>query len=148
MFRQPAGRPLARSEFFADRMASRPLLTNTVARGQLEEDTEFYTGLRGTNGITTFPFPVTMQLLQQGKEQFEIYCAVCHGRTGAGNGTIVQRGFPAPPSYHIARLREAPPGHFVDVIKRGYGIMFSYGDRVDATNRWAIAAYIQALQLS
>ena len=148
MFRQPSSKPLARNDFFDDEMASRPLLTNTVARGHLQDNDPFHTGVNGTNPITTFPFPLSLEILQRGREQFEIYCAACHGRTGAGNGMIVQRGFPAPPSYHIDRLRESPPGHVVDVINRGYGIMYSYGERIDATNRWAIAAYIRALQLS
>jgi mono/diheme cytochrome c family protein len=148
MFRQPSSKPLARSDFFANEMASRPLLTNTVARGHLDDASPFFTGLNGTNPVPAFPLPVTIELLKQGRQQFETYCAVCHDRTGEGQGMIVQRGFPAPPSYHIDRLRDAPPGHFVDVIRNGYGIMYSYGDRVDATNRWAIAAYIRALQTS
>src|SRR5436190_311661 len=149
MFQQPSSKPLATSDFFrADYMASRPLVAHTVARGHLEADQAFYRGKIGTNLVTTFPIPITRETLERGRERFEIYCAPCHGRTGAGNGMIVQRGYPAPPSYHIDRLRKAPPGHVVDVINRGYGIMYSYGERIDATNRWAIAAYIRALQLS
>ena len=129
-------------------MASRPVVMHTVARGQLNEDEAFYTGKIGTNLVTTFPVPVTQELLERGRERFEIYCSVCHGRTGEGNGMIVQRGFPVPPSYHIDRLRQAPVGHFFDVMTQGYGIMYSYAERVKPEDRWAIAAYIRALQLS
>ncbi len=92
--------------------------------------------------------PVTRQSLARGRERFNIYCAVCHGATGDGNGMIVQRGFPQPPSFHDQRLRDAPAGHFVDVITNGYGVMYSYASRVAPEDRWAIAAYIRALQLS
>lgn len=149
MFNQPFSKPLERSDFFLDnQMASRPVVSNTVARGQLEEDQALYTGLQGTNLVADFPFPITREVLERGRERYEIYCAVCHGRTGEGNGMIVQRGFPQPPSYHIARLREAPVGHFFDVITHGYGVMYSYASRVEPRDRWAIAAYIRALQLS
>ena len=148
MFVQPKSNPLKESEFFSDGGASRPLPAHTVARGRLDLDEQYYTGKIGTNLVTTFPNPVTPALLQRGRERFDIYCAPCHGRTGDGNGMIVQRGFPAPPSFHIDRLREAPPGHFFDVMTRGYGIMYSYAQRVEPSDRWAIAAYIRALQLS
>ncbi len=92
--------------------------------------------------------PVTLALLQRGQEQFRIYCTPCHSELGDGNGMIVQRGFPHPPSYEEARLRAAPVQHFFDVITHGYGVMYSYADRVDTADRWAIAAYIRALQLS
>ena len=92
--------------------------------------------------------PVTMTLLERGRERFDIYCAPCHGRTGDGNGVIVQRGFPRPPSYYNDALRNAPSQHFYDVITHGYGVMFSYADRVEPGDRWAIAAYIRALQAS
>jgi cytochrome c553 len=149
MFQQPSGRPLEKADFFRDnQMASRPLVPHTVARGQLNDDEAFYTGKIGTNLVETFPIPITREILKRGRERFDIYCAPCHGRTGDGNGMIRQRGFPAPPSYHIERLREAPPGHFFDVMTRGYGIMYSYASRVEQADRWAIAAYIRALQLS
>jgi mono/diheme cytochrome c family protein len=86
--------------------------------------------------------------LERGRERYDIFCSVCHGRTGEGNGMIVQRGFPPPPSYHIDRLREAPAGHFFHVITHGYGVMYSYATHVPPADRWAIAAYIRALQLS
>ncbi|HEY7298308.1 MAG TPA: cytochrome c [Xanthobacteraceae bacterium] len=94
------------------------------------------------------PPPVTIALLERGQQRFDINCAPCHGRVGDGNGMIVQRGFPHPPSYYIERLRDAPNQHFYDVITHGYGIMYSYADRVEPADRWAIAAYIRALQAS
>lgn len=94
------------------------------------------------------PPPLTMALLQRGRQRFDIYCAPCHGRLGDGNGIIVQRGFPRPPSYYIDRLRKAPSQHFYDVITHGYGVMYPYADRVDPADRWAITAYIRALQAS
>jgi cytochrome c553 len=148
MYDQPRSDPLEKSDFFADGAASRPLVAGTVARGHLDEDEAFYLGMIGTNLVTEFPMPVTREVLNRGRERFEIYCSVCHGRTGDGNGMIPQRGFPAPPSYHIDRLREAPVGHFYDVITRGYGVMYSYASRVEPADRWAIAAYIRTLQLS
>jgi len=149
MFLQPSERPLEHSTFFRDNeMASRPLPAHTVARGQLDEDEAFYTGKIGTNLITQFPMPITREVLLRGQERFDIYCAPCHGRTGEGNGMIPQRGYPAPPSYHTDRLRTVPVGHFFDVITHGYGVMYSYANRVEPEDRWAIAAYIRALQLS
>jgi hypothetical protein len=149
MFQQASSRPLEKSEFFRDnRMASRPVVPNTVARGHLNDDDAFYTGKVGTNLVTEFPYPITREMLERGRQRFEIYCAPCHGRTGDGNGMIVQRGFPPPPSYHIDRLRTAPIGHFYDVITHGYGVMYPYAARVEPRDRWAIAAYIRALQLS
>jgi len=92
--------------------------------------------------------PVTMALLERGQQRFDIYCAPCHSKIGDGRGMIVQRGFPQPPSYYIARLRDAPNQHFYDVITHGYGAMYSYADRVGVEDRWAIVAYIRALQAS
>lgn len=94
------------------------------------------------------PPPVTLALLQRGRQRFDINCSPCHGRVGDGNGMIVQRGFPRPPSYYIDRLRNVPSQHFYDVITNGYGVMYSYADRVEPADRWAIAAYIRALQAS
>lgn len=148
MVNQQRLKPLAESPFFADERGSRVPPPHTVARGQLRDDEQFYTGKIGNDLAATFPLPVTREVLKRGRERFEIFCAACHGYTGAGNGIIVQRGFPAPPSFHEARLVAAPPGHFVDVITRGYGVMYSYASRVAPADRWAIAAYIRALQLS
>lgn len=139
----------AGASLFPDNASSRPLVADTVARGQARTDLPFYEGRENAPGrplVTTFPFPMTRQILDRGHERFNIYCAPCHGRTGAGNGMIVQRGFPAPPSYYLPRLRTAPVGHFFDVITNGYGVMYSYNDRVQPEDRWAIVAYIRALQ--
>jgi mono/diheme cytochrome c family protein len=140
--------PLEASGFYPDDASSRSLPAHTMARGQLREDEPFYTGHVGPKLVSTFPAPVTRGQIERGRERFEIYCAVCHGRTGEGNGMIVQRGFPAPPSFHIERLRNAPVGHFYEVITNGYGLMYSYASRVEPADRWAIAAYIRALQMS
>ena len=149
MFHQPYSKPLARSDFFRDNeMASRPVVAHTVARGHLDADRVFYSGKVGTNLVDTFPIAINRSTLERGRERFEIYCAPCHGRTGEGNGMIVQRGYPAPPSYHIDRLRQAPVGHFFDVMTQGYGVMYSYAQRVAPEDRWAIAAYIRVLQQS
>jgi len=148
MVDQQKVKPLAGDGFFADDRGARLPPPHTVARGQLRDDEQFYTGKIGNNLAATFPMPVTHQLLSRGQQRFDIYCAVCHGATGAGNGMIVQRGFPAPPSFHEERLHAAPVGHFVDVITNGYGVMYSYASRVAPEDRWAIAAYIRALQLS
>jgi mono/diheme cytochrome c family protein len=148
MFRQPKSKPLGQSNFFPDDMASRPAPPHTVARGNLQNDDAFFTGMMGTNLVTTFPFPITRETLQRGRERFEINCVPCHGEAGDGRGMVVQRGFPAPPSYHVERLRAAPVGHFFDVMTHGYGVMYSFATRVTPEDRWAIAAYIRALQLS
>ena len=148
MFVQPLSKPLKSSDFFRDGMASRPVVAHTVARGQENEDEAFYRGKIGTNFVETFPFPITREVLERGHQRFDIYCSVCHARTGEGNGMIVQRGYPPPPSYHIERLRQVPVGHFYDVMTQGYGIMYSYAHAVKPSDRWAIAAYIRVLQLS
>ncbi len=141
-------KPLAEENFFADGRGSRLPPAHTVARGQLREDEQFYTGKIGDQLAATFPMPVTRATLARGQARFEIYCAACHGRIGDADGMIVQRGFPQPPSLHEQRLRDAPVGHFFDVITHGYGVMYSYASRVSPEDRWAIAAYIRALQLS
>jgi len=148
MFEHSKSRPLSESTFFADCTVSRPIPANTVARGHLDADDHFYRGRKGTNLVETFPFPISRQTLERGRERYDIYCSVCHGRTGRANGMIVQRGFPQPPDFHIPRLQEAPVGHFYDVITHGYGVMYSYAARVEPADRWAIAAYIRALQLT
>jgi cytochrome c553 len=140
----PGGSPV-----FANQGSSRPLVPDTVARGQAHTDLPLYEGREQAPGrplVTTFPFPITRKVLDRGQERFNIYCSPCHGRTGEGNGMIVQRGFPSPPSYYLPRLRQAPVGHFFDVITNGYGVMYSFNDRVKPEDRWAIAAYIRVLQ--
>ena len=149
MFQQPYSKPLAPNSFFQDnQMASRPVVEHTVARGHLDANSIFYTGKVGSNLVDAFPQPITRATLERGRERFEIYCSPCHGRTGQGDGMIVQRGYPAPPSYDVERLRQAPVGHFFDVITHGYGVMYSYAQRVSPEDRWAIAAYIRVLQQS
>jgi len=148
MFDHSKYRPLEESTFFADGSVSRPIPANTVARGHLDADDHFYRGRKGTNLVETFPFPISRETLERGRERYGIYCSICHGATGKGNGMIVQRGFPPPPDFHIPRLQEAPVGHFFDVITHGYGVMYSYASRVEPADRWAIVAYIRALQLS
>lgn len=141
-------KPLEPSPVFLDARSSRNLPADTVARGHLITDSAFETGRANGLLVTTLPVPVTPQLIDRGQQRFNIYCSPCHGRTGSGDGMIVQRGFPTPPSYHIDRLRRAPVGHFFDVITNGYGVMYSYSDRVAVPDRWAIAAYIRVLQRS
>jgi mono/diheme cytochrome c family protein len=148
MYEQPRVDPLEPSNFFGDRRSARQPVAGTVARGQLRADERFYTGMSAGQLINEIPVKVTRQLLDRGRERFNIHCAPCHDRAGYGNGTIAQRGFRHPPSYHIDRLRDAPIGHFFDVMSRGYGAMQDVSDRVTPQDRWAIAAYIRALQLS
>lgn len=145
---QPKYLPYKGTDFWGDGRSERQPVPGTVARGQLKLDELFYTGK--VNGVLAdeFPFPITPADLERGRQRFNIYCTPCHGYTGNGRGMIVQRGFPSPPSYHIQRLREAPAGHFFDVITNGYGAMYSYAARVAPADRWRIIAYIRALQLS
>jgi mono/diheme cytochrome c family protein len=145
---QPRFKPLAESDFYSDLRSARPPVEGTVARGQLHEDTYFYSGKLGNNPGDYMPFPVTGEVLARGRERFNIYCAPCHSRTGDGNGMIVQRGFRAPPSYHTERLRKAPLGYFFDVMTEGFGAMPEYASQIPARDRWTIVAYIRALQLS
>jgi mono/diheme cytochrome c family protein len=144
----PSYDPLQQSAFFADGAASRMLVANTVARGQLREDDHLFTGKVNGQPATEFPMPVTADVMARGQERFNVYCSPCHGRTGKGDGMIVQRGFRAPPSYHEERLRDAPVGYFFDVMTNGFGAMQDYSAQVPVTDRWAIAAYIRALQFS
>jgi mono/diheme cytochrome c family protein len=150
-------KPLEPSPAFNDRRSSRPIEPGTVARTNLRIDRSAATAAPpAPNGLlpdgqptNEFPYPITRELLARGQNRYNIYCSMCHARDGAGNGMVVQRGFPPPPSYHIERLRRAPVGHFYDVITNGYGVMYSFSDRVqDPADRWAIAAYIRVLQLS
>jgi mono/diheme cytochrome c family protein len=145
---QPRLQSDASSTFFPDGRADRPEIPDTVARGHMRTDELLYTGK--INGVVAdqFPFPVTQQVLEKGQARFNIYCSPCHDYTGSGRGMIVQRGFPPPPSYHTDKLRNAPVGHFFDVMTEGHGAMYSYAARVSPEDRWAIAAYIRALQLS
>jgi len=145
---QPRYKPLEPSTFFDDGRSARPVIAGTIARGHLKLDEGFYTGKVNGVELAAFPFPITRAVLDRGRERYNIYCTPCHDRTGDGQGMIVQRGFPPPPSYHIDRLRQAPAGHFYSVITNGYGTMYSYASRITPEDRWAIVAYIRALQLS
>jgi len=148
MHDQPRFKPLAMSDFYADLRSARPPVEGAVARGQLHEDAYFYTGKIGNNPGDYLPFPATREVLERGQQRFNIYCAPCHSRLGDGNGMIVQRGFKQPPSYHIERLEKAPLGYFFDVMTNGFGAMPSYVAQIPERDRWAIVAYIRALQLS
>ena len=145
---QPYYRPLAKSDFFNDDRSARLPVEGTVARGDLQEDTYLYTGKINNAPGEYMPFPVTKEVLDRGRERFNINCTPCHGRVGDGNGFIPTRGFRQPPSYHIERLRKAPIGYFFDVMTHGYGVMPEYGTQVEPRDRWCIAAYVRALQLS
>jgi mono/diheme cytochrome c family protein len=170
---QPRYKAYKKSEFFRDDKAMRDLPEGTVARGFLREDKAFYAGKKENAGMTTtapvetttdasgntlvssfpdaveeFPVPVTKELLDRGEERYKIFCIVCHGPVGNGDGMIVRRGFPQPPTYHDDRLRNAPVGHFFDVMTNGWGKMNSYASQVPPADRWAIVAYIRALQIS
>ena len=146
---QPKQNPLSRSDFFADQRSERPPVEGTVARGQLHEDTYFYTGKVGNGPGDYMPFPVTKEVLERGRERYNIYCAPCHSRVGDGNGFVPSRGFARkPPSYHIPRLQKAPLGYFYDVISNGFGIMPDYASQIPPEDRWNIVAYVRALQLS
>jgi len=144
----PRYEPLEASTFFADGRSSRPLLANTVARGQLRQDRHLYEGVVNGQPAETLPMPVTAALMARGQERFNVFCSPCHGRSGEGDGMIVQRGFRKPPSYHEDRLRNAPVGYFFDVMTHGFGAMQDYSAQLPVADRWAIAAYIRALQLS
>jgi mono/diheme cytochrome c family protein len=148
MHNQPKYRGLRPSVFFADGSSARPLIEGTVARGTLEEDEAFFTGKNGKEDVKELPIAVDEKVLNRGQERFDIYCGPCHDRTGSGNGMVVQRGYRQPPSFHIDRLRQAAPGHFFDVMTNGFGAMPDYRVQTSARDRWAIVAYIRALQLS
>jgi mono/diheme cytochrome c family protein len=176
MHDQPKYKPLDKSAFFADGRASRSLPEGTVARNQLRDDAPLYTGKIGQGQqagetdasqgvaatpsqnasltaqyegfVNTFPFPIDQRALDRGQQRYNIYCSVCHGRTGDGLGMIVRRGYRQPPSYHDDRLRQAPAGYFFDVITNGFGAMPDYSAQIPPDDRWRIIAYIRALQLS
>ena len=141
--------PLRPSGFFQDGRSERPLIEGTVARGHLDDDTALYAGM-GPDGkpVDTFPFPVTQEVMQQGQQRFDIYCAPCHDRTGRGDGMIVRRGYKHPPSYYSDQVRQLSNGFIFDVISRGFGAMPDYAAQIPARDRWAIVAYIRALQFS
>ena len=146
---QPRQNPLSYSDFYADHRSARPPVEGTVARGQLNADSYFYTGKIGTEPGNYMPFPVTKEVLDRGRVRYNIYCAPCHSRVGDGQGFVPSRGFSRmPPSYHIPRLQKAPLGYFFDVMTNGFGIMPDYASQISTRDRWDIVAYIRALQLS
>ena len=156
---QPKMKPFRGSTFFADGLAGRQPIEGTVPRGFLRTDTEYFTGKKSASSAVTqtnpfaddtdtFPFPITKETVQRGRERYEIFCSVCHGMTGNGDGMIVRRGFRRAASFNDDRLRQAPVGHFFDAITNGWGAMPSYSSQIAVQDRWAIIAYIRALQLS
>jgi hypothetical protein len=148
MHDQPKFIPQRGTDFYADGRSARPQVENTVARGQLHEDSYFYTGMLDGKEGNVMPFPVTMEVLQRGQERYNIYCTPCHSRVGNGEGMIVQRGYRPAGNYHTPRLMAAPLGHFFYVMTNGFGAMPDYAAQVSPQDRWAIVAYIKALQLS
>lgn len=149
MHDQPKLKPYRSSEFFANGSGMRALPAHTVARGSLQEDTHYFTGRMPDGSMATeLPMPMTKALLKRGQERFTIYCTPCHGQTGDGRGMVVRRGYKQPTSYHDERLRQVPIGYFFDVMTNGFAVMPSYAPQVPPEDRWAIAAYIRALQLS
>ncbi len=148
MAEQPRYEPLKESEFFDDQRASRPLVEGTVARGHLGDDEHLYRGVVDGKPANSFPFTMDRQALLRGQERYNIFCAPCHDQVGTGQGMIVRRGLRAPASFHIDRLRETPEGTFFEHITKGFGVMPDYAQQITPEDRWAIVAYIRALQLS
>lgn len=149
MYDQEKYEPYETSTLFADGASARPFPQGTVARGALAEDRPYHTGtLPDGSFVAEIPVAVDRALLARGRERFDVFCSPCHGRLGEGNGMVAQRGYKRPPSYHVARLRTMPDGYFFDVITRGFGQMPSYATQVPVDDRWAIVAYVRALQLS
>ena len=143
MANQPRVNPLAPSDFFADGRSARPAIENTVARGSVENE-----GLFVPKDSNTFPLPLTKELLQRGQERYNIFCTPCHGLQGDGQGIVAMRGMKHPPSYHQDRLRAEPNGYIYDIITNGFGAMYGYSAQISPRDRWAIVAYVRALQLS
>jgi hypothetical protein len=148
MHDQPRFEPFEASAVFADGRSARPRVPGTVARGELIDDDLLATGRVAGELADLFPFEVTRPVLERGRERFGIFCAPCHAADGGGDGMIVRRGMRRPTSFHAERLREAPAGHFFDVITRGFGAMYDYSDRIAPADRWAIVAYVRVLQRS
>ena len=148
MHDQPKFVPLRETSFFADNRSARPPVDGTVAQGNLRDDPLLYTGKIEGADSAVFPFPIDASLMGRGEERFNIDCSPCHGRTGQGDGMVVRRGYRRPPSLHDPRLRSVPVGHFFDVMTNGFGAMPDHAAQVNVGDRWAIAAYIQALQFS
>ena len=141
-------KPLAPSVFFDNGQASRPLIEHTIARGELRLDTHLYEGRIDGEYAESFPMPLTQDLLDRGQQRYGIYCTPCHDKVGTGNGMVVQRGLTRPPSFHDLTLRNKPAGYYFEVISKGFGRMQDYAAQIHPDDRWAIVAYIRALQLS
>lgn len=149
MHNQPKYQPLEASRFFEDGQASRPWIEGTVARGQLQADPVYFSGMTAEGELATIlPIPIDRQTLENGRDLFNAFCAPCHDYVGTGQGMIVQRGFKRPTSFHDQRLRDAPVGYYFDVMSNGFGDMSSYAAQIEPQERWAIAAYVRVLQLS
>ena len=145
---QPKYKPLARSTFYADGRSARPIPAGTIARGELNDDDLFHTGKVNGTWTESMPLAVDLPLLHRGRERFNIYCSPCHARIGDGNGMVYQRGFKRPADLLSDRVRQEPPGYIFDVITDGFGSMGDYGDQIPPRDRWAIIAYMRALELS
>jgi hypothetical protein len=145
---QPKFKPYAKSDFYADQRSARPLVDGTIARGHLNEDVFLVTGKIGGKPVDAFPFEVTRAVMDRGRERYDVFCAPCHSRTGMGDGMIVRRGYRKPPTFHQDRLRQAAPGYVFDVITNGFGAMPDYAAQIPVNDRWAIVAYLRALQRS
>jgi mono/diheme cytochrome c family protein len=148
MHNAPRVDPYEATDAFEDQRGSRTLVEGTVARGHLNDDELLYTGKQAGQPVDQFPFAINHDVLARGQQRFNIYCSPCHGRTGMANGMVVQRGLRPPPSFHEDRLRAQPAGYYFDVMTNGFGAMQDYRAQVDVQDRWAIAAYIRALQYS
>jgi hypothetical protein len=148
MHNQPKYRPLRGTGFFVDGASARPLVDGTVARGTLQDDEAFFTGKSGNVPVKELPFPVDQTVLDRGQDRFNIFCTPCHDSMGTGRGMVVLRGYRQPPSFHDDRLRNADAGYVFDVITNGFGAMPDYRMQLAARDRWAVVAYIRALQLS
>jgi len=148
MHDQPKFKPLAQNDFYADQRAARPAVAGTIARGQLRDDSPLYTGKADGKFVELLPVPLTAALLDRGRERFTIYCTPCHGQTGRGDGMVVRRGYRRPVSFHTDRLRGERVGYYYDVMTNGFGAMPDYATQISVKDRWAIAAYVRALQLS
>lgn len=145
---QPRFKPLEGSRFFADSRSARPVPAGTIARDELNDTDVFHTGLNNGAFTTQFPVPITKKLLLRGEQRYNVFCTPCHGFLGDGNGMVAKRGFKWPANLHTDRLRNAPPGYLFQVISNGYGAMPDYRHQIPPGDRWAILAYVRALQLS
>ena len=141
-------KPYETSPVFSDARSARPLVEGTIARGHLRNDDLLFTGKTNGSFSTEFPFAVDKTVLERGRERFGIYCSVCHGLAGYGDGMVVQRGFKRPPSFHDAATKAKTVGYYFDTISNGFGVMPSYREQIPTKDRWAIVAYLRALQLS